>query len=101
VIFGGPMQKSFLKPNNQKGTQLTKVKAGSNHFFLFFFHYEISSKVSFLYNTEVAHKKPWHLIMARKGIYLAGGDLITCKNIPGFLLYIQKIFLMKLVQLHD
>jgi hypothetical protein len=33
--------------------------------------------------------------MARKGVYLAGGDLIICKNMPGFLLYHVKIFLSK------
>ena len=30
------------------------------------------------------------VLMARKGVYLAGGDLIVCKNIPGFLLYLVK-----------
>jgi hypothetical protein len=25
--------------------------------------------------------------MAHKGVYLAGGDLIVCRNVPGFLLY--------------
>jgi len=35
------------------------------------------------------------VLMARKGVYLAGGDLIVCKNIPGFLLYLVKKVLSK------
>jgi hypothetical protein len=34
-------------------------------------------------------------LLAHKGVYSAGGDLIICKNIPGFLLYHVKIFLSK------
>jgi hypothetical protein len=33
--------------------------------------------------------------VARKGVYLAGGDLNVCKNIPGFLLYLVKKVLSK------
>ncbi len=34
-------------------------------------------------------------LLAHKGVYSAGGDLIICKNIPGFLLYLVKKVLSK------